>query len=368
VTGEQASSKRRASVVTLLGVAAIVAVVVVANLASPAAAPDALTDAPTVAALPTASRGAQTDTQTDTQTETRAEVEAERLETMAPEEIAGEAIDTRPQVVPPGAEDLAEAAEDAASLQPFSFVLTSFNVLGSQHSAPGGAAAEFADGGVRTERAAGLIASYGSDVVGFSEMQPDQYVVMTRAAPGYTFYPGTTLGRAGVPTNVMWRTDVWESTFQSSVSIPFMDSTRPMPIVRLRHLETGREIYVLNVHNSPKDRQGREEERDKAEAIEIAAINELAGDGLPILVMGDFNEKAEIFCRLTARTLLISASGGSNGGADGGGCRPPVGMRVDWIFGSPEVAFSGLRFDASPTVRAITDHAVLTTGVTVPVP
>ncbi len=125
---------------------------------------------------------------------------------MAPSEVAAEGVEARPPVAPPGAKDLAEAAEEAAAAQPYSFVVTTFNLLGSQHSAPGGAASEFADGRVRTQWAAGLISSYGSDIVGFGEMQADQYAVMAAAAPGYTFYPGTALGGAGVPTNVMWKT------------------------------------------------------------------------------------------------------------------------------------------------------------------
>ena len=120
----------------------------------------------------------------------------------------------------------------------------------------------------------------------------------------------------------------------------------------------------MNVHNSPRDARGREDERDRAEAIEIATVNALAEDGIPIVLVGDFNEHAEIYCRITAQTPLVAASGGSHDGA----CRPPATMRVDWIFGSRELEFTGFRIDTSPTVRRITDHAVLTAAVTVPVP
>jgi endonuclease/exonuclease/phosphatase family metal-dependent hydrolase len=142
-----------------------------------------------------------------------------------------------------------------------------------------------------------------------------------------------------------------------------------MPVVRLRHRETGREIYAMNVHNSPRDRQGREDERDRAEAVEIAAVNALAEDGVPIVLMGDFNEHAEVFCRVTAQTTLVAANGGSpSENAQGGGCLPPAAMRVDWIFGSRELEFDGFRIDTTPAVRRITDHAVLSATVTVPAP
>ncbi|MEO5851940.1 MAG: endonuclease/exonuclease/phosphatase family protein [Nocardioides sp.] len=362
MTGERTWSERRAALVTAVGVTALVGVVVAVNIVGQtpdggeAAAP----------ASPVSSVGSASPT-AKPEARRKARREARRLARMAPEEVVAEAVEARPPVAPPGAKELAEAAEAAAAAQPFSFVLTTFNILGSQHSAPGGAASEYADGLVRTRWAAELVASYGSDVVGFGELQADQYAEMTQAAPGFSFYPGTSLGQAGVPTNLMWRTDVWESTYQTSVTIPFVDSTRPMPIVRLRHRESGREIYVMNVHNSPKDSQGREPERDQAEAIEIAAVNELAKDGIPIFWVGDFNEHAEIFCRVTAETTLVAASGGANLGGPGG-CRPPAAMRVDWIFGSAGTVFTDFLIDTSPAVRRTTDHAVLTTGVTVPAP
>ena len=344
---------RSATVATLAVVTVLAAILVIVNVLA-----DEVTHGPITMPSPTATASAS-----------RGEREAARLATMAPDEIAAEGVEARPPVAPPGARDLADAAEEAARQQPFSFHVTTFNVLGSQHSAEGGAASEFAAGTTRIGWAVELLAAYGSDIVGFSELQSDQYAVLAAASPGFVFYPGTTLGQAGVPTNLMWRDDVWEATWQSHVTIPFMDGTRPMPVVRLRHRETGRETYVMNVHNSPRDRQGREVERDRAEAIEIAAVNALAEDGVPIVLMGDFNEHAEVFCRVTAQTTLVAASGGSqSGGSQAGGCRPPAVMRVDWIFGSRELEFDGFRIDTSPEVRRITDHAVLSTTVIVPAP
>jgi endonuclease/exonuclease/phosphatase family metal-dependent hydrolase len=161
----------------------------------------------------------------------------------------------------------------------------------------------------------------------------------------------------------MWDSSVWTATYEDHITIPFMDSTRPQPIVRLQHIETGREIYVLNIHNSPRDAQGREGERDRATAIEVAAIRQLRQqDGIPVFVMGDFNEHAEAFCTITGKTDLVAAQGGTNDGT----CRPPRAMRVDWIFGSTDARFSSFRMDTGAAVRRITDHAVLTSAVSVP--
>ncbi len=293
------------------------------------------------------------------------------IDQLSPQEIAGAALDDRGKVskraganIPKGAQSLARQAEGLAGSQPFDFVLTSFNVLGSQHTRAGKNAQRFASGQARARAAGSLIASYGSSVVGMQELQRDQLAVLAAmAGDRWEFYPGTALGGPGVPQSLMWDTAVWEPTFTGTITIPFMGTTRPQPIVRLRHQGTNREIYVLNVHNSPRDRQGRENERDKAEQIEIAAVQELRKDKIPVFVIGDFNEKADAFCAFVGKAGLQAAQGGL---ADGGGCRPPAAMRVDWLFGTRDITFSDFRFDISPTVRRITDHAVLTATVSVP--
>lgn len=344
------SAERRNAFATVGGVVAIVLVIVVANLAGKLG--NANTPTPGVAPVP-----ASADRTT-----------AAELAGMTPEEIAAEALSDRGQIadqkVLPGTAKFRERVQKFAGDQPYSFTMTSFNILGSQHTAPGGAAAEYAPGRVRTEWAAGLMASYGATIVGLQELQADQLDALGRATAGqFDFWPGAALGGKGIPQSLMWKSSVWTPTYQDSITVPFMGSTRPQPIVRLQHIETGREIYVLNIHNSPKDRQGREGERDKAMAIEIAAIKQLRQeDGIPVFIMGDFNEHEEAFCKFTGLAGMIAANGGSN---TGGTCRPPRPMRVDWIFGTPEVGFSGFLLDTSPAARRITDHAVLTSAVSV---
>ncbi|MDN4174972.1 endonuclease/exonuclease/phosphatase family protein [Nocardioides sp. SOB77] len=344
---QERGSERRAALATVGAVAAIVLVVVAANLV-PRGGDGPAPAAPAPSASPSRTTAAE-------------------LADMSPQEIADAALIDRgeiaPQAVPTGAGKLRNKVQDLVAEQPYSFTLTTFNILGSQHTAPGGAAAEYAPGRVRTEWAAGLVASYGSSIVGLQELQADQLTALTRATGGrFAFWPGTALGGKGVPQSLMWDTAVWTATYQDSITVPFMGGTRPQPVVRLQHLESQREVYVLNIHNSPKDRQGREDERDKAEEIEVAAVNTLKKDGIPVFIIGDFNEHEDAFCRFTGQAGLVAANGGSNAGA----CRPPRPMRVDWIFGTPDVGFSGFRMDTGPAVRRITDHAVITTQVTVP--
>ncbi len=149
---------------------------------------------------------------------------ARQLATMAPEQIAGEALKSRPAVVPPpqqvapsGAKSLANAAEKAAAAQPFDFTITTFNALGSQHTAPGGSAPEYAPGRIRAEWAAELVASYGADVVGFQEIQSDQLATIAQQTRGaYDVWPGSELGGKGVPQSLMWRKADWTLTWKGT--------------------------------------------------------------------------------------------------------------------------------------------------------
>ena len=58
----------------------------------------------------------------------------------------------------------------------------------------------------------------------------------------------------------------------------FISKELPRPIVKLRHKVTGKEIYVINVHNAPWDYQFK---RNKATNVQIAKINELRATGTP---------------------------------------------------------------------------------------
>ena len=250
--------------------------------------------------------------------------------------------------------------EGGATEGPFSFGLASFNILGSNHTKPGADKDNFAPGTVRTEWAVNYLSDMPNDIIGFSEIQRDQLATFMRATGNtYDAWPADNLGGGGVPQTMVWRKSMFTAVEKRSVTIPFMDQQRPQPYVRLRHNETGREFWVMNVHNAPRD---QEASRDRAQALEIAIIQELRQSGLPVLFIGDMNDKAEIFCVVTGQTDLYTPLGGTNDGS----CRPPRDMRVDWIFGSSDVQFANYRDDKSATVRRITDHAVLLTNVTVP--
>ncbi len=245
------------------------------------------------------------------------------------------------------AKKLAAEAEKLARVQSISsFVVASFNILGSQHTR---GKSGYGPGTARALNATRYITSRGASIVGFSEIQRDQLSVFRRNAPGYGVYPGESLGSAGVPTTLAWNTGVWSLKEAWTFNIPFSGQIRPAPVVRLANVATGAEIWAVNVHNSPR---GMQAERDRAMAIEVGIFNKLAASGLPVVVTGDFNEKAQALCRVTSATPLVSAVGGS-------GCAPPRGARVDWIFASPSLTVESYVADRSAPIPSITDHAVM---------
>jgi len=355
---QRTAGERRTALATVVAVVVIALVVVGLNLLdrSPAGPSREVTASPGATTIPPSPGAGGYD-----DPEQYAAVTA-----AAPDELAQAALAERPEVAPQPAgrrsRDLASAAERIAREGvSYSFTVMSFNILGSQHTVPGGSSPGYAPGRVRAQAAAGLIAAAGASIVGLQEVQADQLAVLAEASGGTAdFWPGTSLGGVGIPQSVMWDNRVWRPTYTGSVTVPFVGTTRPQPIVRLQHLETGREVYVINVHNSPNDRQA---ERDQAVAIEVAAIRELRKDGIPVLAVGDFNERDRTFCSLTGQTDLVASNGGSNAG---GSCRPPPAMRIDWIFASPDAQLSEHLADDSSRVGAITDHAVISAAVLVP--
>lgn len=353
----------RSVLVAVVSTLLVVAVGVIATLSGDAL--PGVTDLPDerylagAAALPDAEEPSPTET---APTRSAADKEMDRLARSVEEQIEKDppkARRTSSEAVAPRAPTAARSVEAASA--PYSFQLSAFNILGSNHTRPGGTAKGYAPGRIRAEWAARLVESRGLDIVGWSEIQSDQFDAMMRATGGaFEAWPGYELGGPGVPASLMWRTSMFEAVWKGSVTIPFMGQQRPMPIVQLRERTTGRELFVMNVHNAP---QGRQAERDAALAKELPMINSVRQEsGLPTFLVGDFNEKATLFCKVTSRTDLVAANGGSNNGS----CSPPSGrLRVDWIFGSPDATMTGYRDEQGADVRRVTDHAMLWTDVTV---
>lgn len=246
--------------------------------------------------------------------------------------------------------------EEAKRTAPVELRIAAFNVLGSNHTRKGGSASGFASGTTRMGRASAVIERQGMDVIGFSEIQGDQLRVFKQNHSDFGVYPDESLGHSGIPTNLAWRESRFEFLSGETVTIPFMDQRRPMPVVKLRDRETEREFYVMNAHNAPRSRQG---ERDAAMSAEIAKLRELEATGDPVFFVGDLNEKDNALCKVVDQTTLQAAW--PSGNLDS--CSPWRGMRLDWIFGAG-VTFSNYVQDRADPVPSVTDHAVVVTTAT----
>lgn len=240
--------------------------------------------------------------------------------------------------------------------QPFEFQVATYNVLGDSHTGPGGNKPGYPDGGPRMDMSIAALRNNGIDVVGFQEFEQSQYGMFSSRAGEYSLYPGMSLGNKSVRFNIAWRSDVFRLVEAHTLSIPYAGGSRiAMPVVLLESIATGRRAWFANFHN-PADTPNLGNNarwRAEAAAIEVAHLTELhQADGTPVIATGDYNERAEIFCRFTAGGVFSAAAGGSSAG----GCSPPPGMQVDWVFGSTGVAFTG--YSVTGTGQA-SDHSMV---------
>lgn len=244
----------------------------------------------------------------------------------------------------------AERAAKKASSAPFSITVGSFNVLGSQHTAPGGSRRSFPPASTRSVGAVNRMFDHGVDIVGMQELQDDQLRAV-QSRTGFAAYPGFQWGVAETDNSILYDSNRFEFVSGDRFIIPFMGRPRPQPILRLRERTTNREFYVVNTHPSAHDGKYLTERR-QGQATLVSIVNNLKQSGLPVLVTGDMNDREIFYCNVVPQAGLTA----SNGGSYSAGCRPPPQpIAVDWVVGSG-VAWSGYRRDTSPVTNKISDH------------
>lgn len=214
------------------------------------------------------------------------------------------------------------------------FRVASFNILGYDHTAPGGSKRGYADGVKRMRWAIQSLKSNDVDVVGLQEFQPQQYAKWVQRASGtYDVWPGYTDTVGFLRNSIAWRKDMFSMVSNTWVKLPyFKGEVLRMPVVLLRSNVTGQQFYVMNFQNPADVRGNAAQWRLTGQRWQIALVNQLrATNNLPILWVGDMNAKEQVFCRVTSQAGMVAANGGYN---DGSSCQPPGKMVVDWIFGS----------------------------------
>ncbi|MFC5727915.1 endonuclease/exonuclease/phosphatase family protein [Nocardioides vastitatis] len=233
-----------------------------------------------------------------------------------------------------------------------SFRIATLNILGSNH----------AGGGLsRAAREVGLLKSRGIQLVGLQEVQRDQRGVFISGLSNMQMWPQDALGRDGYRVQIMWRTDRFELVDSGGRSHTFNGiPSVPIPYVLLRDKNTGSQFWVIVSHHSPN---GLQAQRDVSTRIQVDLVNELKATGHPVLLMGDFNEKATFFCEV-ARDAGMTAA---NGGGYSGGCTVPGGpLRIDWILGTAaDVRFSGYHQDGTTKSTGMSDHYLIYADATI---
>ncbi len=198
--------------------------------------------------------------------------------------------------------------------------------------------------------AGNLVAKHAVDILGTQELQADQLRAL-QSRTGMAAYPGFAWGENETDNSVLWDPGQFELVSGSQFTITFMGSPHPQPIVRLRHLATGRELYVVNTHPSAGDGQYAAQRAAGQNSL-VSVVNGLKDEGLPVFVTGDMNDREAFYCSVPPRTGLIA----SNGGSYGSGCAPPPSpLPVDWVLGLG-ASWSGYWRDTTPVTQRISDH------------
>jgi endonuclease/exonuclease/phosphatase family metal-dependent hydrolase len=246
------------------------------------------------------------------------------------------------------------------------FHVASFNVLGYNHTAKGGDRAGMADGRQRMEYAYRIMKNQHVNVVGFQELQPQQFEKFNKmTGKRWSVYPGARFERIAMHNSIAWKTSKWERVDADYINIPyFFGDPVKMPVVKLRNRETGRRVYFANFHN-PADSYGNAQRwRDKARRKQIALANRKFNEKVPLIITGDMNEREKYFCNMVAKAPMRAANGGSN--PKDKPCNTPRPMGIDWIFGTRYISFSHYKKLESRLVRRTTDHPFVVTRAAIP--
>lgn len=245
--------------------------------------------------------------------------------------------------------------------------ISSFNLLGYGHTAPGGDRRGWADGVTRMNWAVRIIRHNALQVVGFQEMQQPQYQRFAQLeGADFGTYPGNKLTVAAMANTIAWQKSQWQLIEAQTLQVPYFHGNLiRMPYLLLRNRQTGREAWFYNSHNPANAHGPAQRWRDEAVRREAALFNQLRTDypTIPVISTGDENDKARYVCPMVETTAMRPANGGGN--LDGT-CVTPDQMHVDWVMGSPGVDFTWHQALRNALVKRTTDHFVVMADAVLP--
>jgi hypothetical protein len=253
---------------------------------------------------------------------------------------------------------------------PTRFRISTFNLLGYGHTMKGGDRKGWLDGVTRQKMADQLIRANDLEIVGFQEMEQPQIDQFNRElGSAYDLFPGSSYtGSASVNVrgnSIAWRRDRWVALQRTYYDAPYFKGTNvPRPIVLLQNRVTGQQVYVTNTHN-PADTFGDAQKwRDRSVDIQARTFTSLRSQhpSVPVVFTGDMNDTRDFYCRITAKSPLRAANGGTRTARS---CTMPPSPQIDWITGTPDVVWSGYRQLRTAYIRKTTDHPLVWADATI---
>ena len=196
-------------------------------------------------------------------------------------------------------------------------------------------------------------------MVGLQETTAEQLagILTARATGRYAAYPDPGTGDLNVESSLVWDTRRFEATRKMTIRTQFIARVLPRPIVKLRHRVTGRQICVMDVHNAPWDYQRK---RNQATKVQIEKIAELRDSGLARVLHRRHEREAHHPVQGAAAVPSCAVPYGGRLNGEGECINPRRRMRVDWIFGSKFVKWSGFSYSKPPLVSLV--HRPLGSG------
>lgn len=222
------------------------------------------------------------------------------------------------------------------------FNVASFNVLGSSHTAPGGNKADKASGVSRMRGAVAAMKKHNVDIAGMQEFQPDQQAAFKRLAPNF--------GVVGDRDNaVVYNKKKFRLVEKRLFSIPYFGGQkRQMPVAKLEDKATGKQMWVVNIHNPADTKSSPHNAANRAKAIKIEQdlMRKLQATGLPVIMTGDFNERNSVDNSMDRVGMDSAAPNKAR-------------SEIDYIFGSSGVNFSNYSADRRPMANGSSDHPLI---------
>lgn len=253
-------------------------------------------------------------------------------------------------------------AKRAAVIKQTTFRVASFNLLGASHTAGSAGRKGYGSAASRLSGEFQMLVNKQITVAGLQEFQPPQVDAFHRlAGDAWGVFPGPS-----VDNSIVWLRSQWTEVEAETRPFPYFHARVVQdPIVLLKNVETGREVWFVNIH-SPADVHGMHNAGLRAATVarEASLVQELNQDGTPVILTGDMNDRALFACSFTRQSGMHSSDGWRT---QGGACLKGTGYpNVDWIMGSDSVSFADGVPDFTSEHRHLSDHPIITATATIP--